>query len=490
MFSSKYTKIIVGFIFCILSNIAVVAQTGDFTFQGKLTDQNAPANGTYDLSFKLFNGEGLQVGPTLEADNVQVTNGIFTVTLNFGAPFFDGGSRSVEVSVRPGSSTGAYTTLSPKQSIVSTPYAVRSLKAATADAAADSLKLAGLAATEYVKTNDPRMTDARQPLAGSGSYIQSGTGFVTQSGANFNIAGSGFIGDRFAVGYQNPNAVTYRLQVYDPSNKGLRVETDFPGGTVASFGGEGDFQVDAVGVPGGRFVVKENGRVGIGTAQPAKSLEVLGDIRASSFSPGSYPRFSFFYPHQNLEMRKWQIYNTGDALNFSALNNAETAEVVWMQVTRTGGTTLDRVAFPNSVVALDVLGTSGGSSLCLNSLRQISNCSSSIRYKRNIRDYSSGLDVLKRLRPVSFNWKADGKPDLGLVAEEAVEAEPLLATYDDKGQIEGIKYDRVGVILVNAVKEQQMQIEEQSRLIARQQQQIDALAKVLCATNAMADVCK
>jgi hypothetical protein len=189
-------------------------------------------------------------------------------------------------------------------------------------------------------------------------------------------------------------------------------------------------------------------------------------------------------------MRKWQVYTTGPGLNFSALNNAEDAEVVWMQVARTGGTTLDRIVFPNSVVALDVLGTGGSLSLCWNSAHQISTCSSSIQYKQNIHDYSSGLDVLKRLRPVSFNWKADDKPDLGLVAEEAGRVEPLLATYDDKGQIEGVKYDRVGVILINAVKEQQSQIEAQSRLIARQQQQIDALTKLVCALNAAADVCK
>ena len=52
-------------------------------------------------------------------------------------------------------------------------------------------------------------------------------------------------------------------------------------------------------------------------------------------------------------------------------------------------------------------------------------------------------------------------PDMGFVAEEVAKIEPLLVTHNDKGEIEGVKYDRVAVVLINAVKEQQAQIEQQ-----------------------------
>ena len=52
-------------------------------------------------------------------------------------------------------------------------------------------------------------------------------------------------------------------------------------------------------------------------------------------------------------------------------------------------------------------------------------------------------------------------PDLGLVAEEAAQVEPLLITHNDKGEVEGVKYDRVAVVLINAIREQQRQIELQ-----------------------------
>src|SRR5690606_8948103 len=133
------------------------------------------------------------------------------------------------------------------------------------------------------------------------------------------------------------------------------------------------------------------------------------------------------------------------------------------------------------------LGAAGATPLCRNGSSQISTCSSSIRYKENIQPFSMGLDLLNRLRPVTFDWKADGMHDLGLVAEEVAEVEPLLATYNTEGVIEGVKYDRVGVVLINAVREQQAMIDEQRRTIAAQQaeivslkQQADALKRAVC----------
>ena len=82
-------------------------------------------------------------------------------------------------------------------------------------------------------------------------------------------------------------APAYKLHVIDPSNTGLRVQTNTVGGKVASFGGAGDFQIDASGVEGGRFVVKENGDVGIGVSQPSARLEVQGgSIRVGSAGQG------------------------------------------------------------------------------------------------------------------------------------------------------------------------------------------------------------
>ena len=127
---------------CILAShrTAVSAQTPTtFTYQGKLSDGGAPASGTYDLEFKLYDAANAQVGAVTRED-VPVVNGAFTVQLDFGG-VFDGSTRTLEIGVRPGTSVGAFTTLAPRQPISSTPESIHSATAANA------LQLGGLPAS-------------------------------------------------------------------------------------------------------------------------------------------------------------------------------------------------------------------------------------------------------------------------------------------------------------------------------------------------------
>ena len=141
------------------------------------------------------------------------------------------------------------------------------------------------------------------------------------------------------------------------------------------------------------------------------------------------------------------------------------------------------------VTTIANLGSAGSTTLCRNASSQISTCSSSARYKDNINTFASGLDLIRKLRPVSFNWKDGGMLDMGLVAEEVSAVEPLLTTQNANGEVEGVKYDRVGVVLVNAVKEQQAQIEAQAKQIEQQRAEITALKALVCAQNPGAGIC-
>ena len=66
------------------------------TYQGRLTTSGAPATGSYDLQFLLYDASsgGAQVGPLLQRINVAVASGLFTVSLDFGAGAFAGSARS------------------------------------------------------------------------------------------------------------------------------------------------------------------------------------------------------------------------------------------------------------------------------------------------------------------------------------------------------------------------------------------------------------
>lgn len=100
-----------------------------FTYQGRLADNGNPANGIYDFEFKLYDAltGGKLITPTvggiIKRNNVSVANGLFTVALNFGAAF-DGKAAWLQIGVRPGKSTGAYTVLSPRQPLNPVPYAL------------------------------------------------------------------------------------------------------------------------------------------------------------------------------------------------------------------------------------------------------------------------------------------------------------------------------------------------------------------------------
>jgi hypothetical protein len=160
---------------------------------------------------------------------------------------------------------------------------------------------------------------------------------------------------------------------------------------------------------------------------------------------------------------------------------------------------------------VSTLGTAGPFALCLNSNFEISSCSSSLRYKTNVAPFRWGLNVVNQLRPITFEWKADGQPDIGFAAEDVARINSLFVTYNKARQVEGVKYDRLTTVLVNAVREQQDQMSEQNNRIETQQKQIeeqgkqiehqraslqkqqtqlDALKKLVCSQNPTANVCK
>lgn len=99
-----------------------------FTYQGELTDGGAPANGTADLRFRLYNAAsgGSQVGPTLAANALAITNGRFNVSLDFGSVFTDT-KLWLEIDVRKPAGSGAYTTLTGRQAVGATPFALYAL---------------------------------------------------------------------------------------------------------------------------------------------------------------------------------------------------------------------------------------------------------------------------------------------------------------------------------------------------------------------------
>ncbi|HXF42584.1 MAG TPA: tail fiber domain-containing protein, partial [Pyrinomonadaceae bacterium] len=575
---------------------ASLAQTTAFTYQGRLNDGSAPANGQYDFEFKAFDAlsGGTQYGPTQTLTNVQVTNGIFTVELDFGpTPFSAGADRWLEISVKkPTDST--YTTLAPRQKITSVPYSLRSLladlanNATNATNANNATNLGGQPASAYVLTTDtvtfirnqttPTQTanfrisgngiasvfDASNEYRIGGSRVLGVTGsfnlfaglgagqsnngsanaFVGANAGNANTSGSNnaffgagageknttagsntFIG--FQSGFNNVTASENTFIGYQAgySNNAIGLfsgtRNTFVGsrsgysnsgsstaatGSFNSFFGESAGYYNTTGSYNSYFgsyaghdndTGYDNSLFGFAAGQT-----LLGGSRNSAFGNNagyylnnsnlnSFFGFAAGFNNYGGDQNSFFGYNAGYN-NFTGSNNTMIGSGADVGIdglsfaTAIGAgsrvSTINTIALGRpsgaDVVVIYGLGAAGGTQLCRNGSNQIAACSSSLRYKTNIAPFASGLNFIRQLKPIAFDWKDGIQPrDVGFAAEDVEKINPLFVTYNSKGEVEGVKYDRLTTVLVNAVNEQQTQIEDQNKLINQQQQQIEEQRK-------------
>ena len=96
-----------------------------WAYQGTLMDNGLPASGVYDVQVQLYDAAngGALLGTQI-FNNANVTKGTFTAELDFGAAFDNGDNRWLAIGIRPGTSVGAYTILTPRQRVNPTPYAI------------------------------------------------------------------------------------------------------------------------------------------------------------------------------------------------------------------------------------------------------------------------------------------------------------------------------------------------------------------------------
>jgi hypothetical protein len=78
--------------------------------------------------------------------------------------------------------------------------------------------------------------------------------------------------------------------------------------------------------------------------------------------------------------------------------------------------------------------------------------------KENIR-IVGGLSIVSRLRGVSFTWKQDGTASAGVIPHEVESVLPSAVRTDARG-FKVVEYDQIIAVLIEAVKEQQAQIEK------------------------------
>ncbi len=567
-------------LFCLFAVIRISAQTTAFTYQGSLKEGASAANGNYDFEFKLFNlaSGGAPQGGTLQQLNVAVANGIFAVSLDFGAAPLPGANRFLEIGVRMNGNPGGFQQLirGKRWAVRHTLFRVLTLRLpltpprlqrqrtqhnSVVSRQINSCKLAirvyrmpAIRSPEVrtifkIKTPAPQAT-SNFNISGNGTAGGTISGGVVNAATQYNIGGNrvfstagsfnlfagvgagaintsdsnsffGHFAGRFNTnGSENSffgySAGTANTSASNNAFFGTRAGRDTTMGSGNSFVGYEAGLINTEGVGNSFF-----GRSAGSDNTTGHFNSSFGRLSGANNQTGSYNTFigynataSFLSTDLSFAtaIGAGSVVNLSNSVFIGRPGGEDTVRIPG-NVNVTGSTSLNgNLTFASGGIAsissanvfMTQLPAGVGTTLCRTASNQIVTCSSSLRYKTNINRFGLGLDLVNQLKPITFDWKDGGMHDLGLGAEDVAAIEPLLVTYNDKGQVEGVKYDRVGVVLINAVKEQQekietqqlknqnqdLQIERLTQQIRMQEMVIDGLRKLVCSQNTQAEICK
>jgi hypothetical protein len=130
-----------------------------------------------------------------------------------------------------------------------------------------------------------------------------------------------------------------------------------------------------------------------------------------------------------------------------------------------------------------------GSAVMVSSTGQLGVTVSSERFKTAIEPMGSNTTKLRQLRPVTFHLKTDprGALQYGLIAEEVAKVYPDLVIRDEKGRIDGVRYDELAPMLLNEMQKrnaaQDAEIRDLKQQQLRMQQQMGELKTLNEATQ-------
>lgn len=304
------------------------AQGTAFGYEGRLTEDGRPADGTYDFRFTLHDAitGGSALGGTMSVDDVSVRDGRFVVALNFGGDVFTGASRWLEMSVRTNDPTASFTTLTPRQPVLPAPYAMHARSAGTMDAA----NLTGTLAEARLPANVARLDDD-QIFRGEntfnspdnyfrGIFAGNGADLTGLDGANLapgsvgpeQLADGSVVATKLSAGVRNGtfwnlngNAGTspglhflgttdrQPLELRVDGRRGLRLEDG--GGTVNVIGGSQENAVGAgvggatIGGGSANRILAYSGTIGGGSANTNAALgATIGGGQANGIGLNSY----------------------------------------------------------------------------------------------------------------------------------------------------------------------------------------------------------
>ena len=405
--------------------------------QGKMQDANgAPVGQGVPVNFAIY--DAASAGNVLWAWTTDTTaleideNGIFNTYLGnpHGAdlPEFTTDNFYLEITVDNN-------ILSPRERLVAVPFAItaRNVFGGSGNLRGN-LQIGAEGSDAYIKLSSDELLDA------TGAYIWSenavGLAFGTVAGTpNMYIDEAGNVGISGS-----------RLHVGDDGNVGVGTATPL---SKLSINGE-------INITGNRLYVGTNGRVGIGTGSPASLLHVKdpddGNVNIQVEDNDGY----------------WATLGINDVGNYAALSHGKGSANYWDTIVMKNGKVGIGTTTPDDKSKLDVNGslyvngiTCSGSIVCVNLVE-----TSDKRLKKNPENLNNVLGKIKDINGIKYDWRTDEFPDknlpkekqIGIIAQEVELHFPELVNTDDQGY-KSLSYDKFTAVLLEAIKEQQKQIE-------------------------------
>jgi hypothetical protein len=315
-------------------------------------------------------------------------------------------------------------------------------------------------------------------------YIPIGTQYDTSNGNNraeirFAIDGSDTntrISFHTAAGGGTLNE---RVRITSAGNLGIN--TTSPTAILHVSGTTGGvFEVDGSSTAQNALYVSASGNVGIGTAVPSTPSGRTGLIIRPTNSQTSSEIVVQSNNNTNggfVGLAISNIFNDGAAIYQRSGSHLRfgTNDLERMRITETGNVGIGMIG---AAYRLDVSGSTriSGSLAVGNILPSatvgridasndvVAFSTSDARFKTNIFPISSSLDKIKQISGVEFDWIPDVKHgyeghDVGVIAQELEKVLPEVVTTRDNGYL-AVKYEKIVPLLIEAIKEQQKQIDE------------------------------
>ena len=239
------------------------AQGTAFTYQGQLLNNGSPANGSYDLTFALFNtnASGVAIAGSVTNNAVSVTNGLFTTMIDFGPGVFTGATNWLQIGVAT-NGVSSFTPLSPRQQLTPTPYATFANTAANLSGTLPAAQISGTVSSANL----------------SGTYGNAVT--LNNAGNSFSGNGSGLTGLNAASLTGTLPVASLPATVVTNTETGVTLGGTFNGTFSGNGAGVTNVGLGTLNAPGlfswGNFITASSPGVGI-LPQSVVAVDVNGD---------------------------------------------------------------------------------------------------------------------------------------------------------------------------------------------------------------------